>query len=68
MTKKADRFEAYVGYTDGKPHTENTIDEYGEVITLTVYHNLKEAKRRFQDVRRIVLSVRAAEHRGKQRG
>lgn len=53
----ATEFTAWAGYCDGKPHTEAEIDEYGECIVLRLFRNKKDAKKRYEDIRRVTMKV-----------
>lgn len=50
----------YVGFTDGEPHSEVVFDDYGGARRVILYERLKDARERFQDVRRAHLSATAA--------
>lgn len=53
----------WVGFSDGEPFTERVYDDYVAVkgqapLSLMVYFSQSEARKRFEDVRRVSLIVR----------
>jgi hypothetical protein len=53
----AEKFIAYVGFVDGKLCAERTHDAYGSHNSIHLFTNLKDARKQYEDVRRVVLTV-----------
>lgn len=45
----------WCGFTDGNPHVEEVIDDYGECEQIAVFVSRTQARKRFEDVREVVL-------------
>lgn len=41
----------YLGFVDGRPHVERTIDTYGTALKVDLFTKQRDAKARFEDVR-----------------
>ena len=59
--KKGKSFWAYAGFSDGKPFFWEFTDQYGKAVSMDLYKTKKEARKRFGDVRKVlVVYVQAA--------
>ncbi len=50
-------FKAWVGFTEGIPHKGPIRDDYGTVGCVQIFGSQAEARKRFQDVRRVYVTI-----------